>query len=70
MAYVAYKGLKTPDEVISKIAEFIKTTDLTIVQDLVDDYDIYTASAVDGKKFALRFHIARAIIKLLKMLLY
>lgn len=54
MAYVAYKGLKTPDEVISKIAEFIKTTDLTIVQDLVDDYDIYTASAVDGKKFAFK----------------
>lgn len=54
MAYVAYKGLKTPDEVISKIAEFIKTTDLTIVQDLVDDYDIYTSSAVDGKKFAFK----------------
>lgn len=54
MAYVAYKGLKTPDEVISKVAEFIKTTDLTIVQDLVDDYDIYTASAVDGKKFAFK----------------
>ena len=54
MAYVAYKGLKTPDEVISKIAEFIKTTDLTVVQDLVDDYDIYTASAVDGKKFAFK----------------
>ena len=54
MAYVAYKGLKTPDEVISKIAEFIKTTNLTIVQDLVDDYDIYTASAVDGKKFAFK----------------
>lgn len=54
MAYVAYKGLKTPDEVISKIAEFIKTTDLTIIQDLVDDYDIYTASAVDGKKFAFK----------------
>lgn len=54
MAYVAYKGLKTPDEVISKIAEFIKTTDLTIVQDLVDDYDIYTASAVDGKRFAFK----------------
>lgn len=54
MAYVAYKGLKTPDEVISKIAEFIKTTGLTIVQDLVDDYDIYTASAVDGKKFAFK----------------
>ena len=54
MAYVAYKGLKTPDEVLSKIAEFIKTTDLTIVQDLVDDYDIYTASAVDGKKFAFK----------------
>ena len=54
MAYVAYKGLKTPDEVISKIAEFIKTTGLTIVQDLVDDYDIYTASSVDGKKFAFK----------------
>lgn len=54
MSYISYSGLKTPNEVISKIAEFIKTTNITVVQDLVDDYDIYKVSEVDGKKFAFK----------------
>ena len=52
MSYIAYSGLKTPNEVISKMYEYIQTRGYNIVQSIVDDLNIYNMSNSDGKRFA------------------
>lgn len=56
MSFTSYKGLKTPNEVLTKIAEYINGKGYTIVEPIADDLDIYSsASAVtDGKKFVFK----------------
>ena len=54
MAYVKYAGLKTPNDVISKMAEYIKSRGYMLAQDLTDDLNIYDMSSNDGKKFAFQ----------------
>lgn len=49
--YTAYPNLNTPDEVISKMYEFVVDKGYNIVQALTDDLDIYDRSQPDGKKF-------------------
>lgn len=51
MAYVVYEGLKNPNEVLAKMAEYIKSRGYTVVEDLKDDTNIYKRDEVDGKKF-------------------
>ena len=51
MAYVKYTGLETPDEVLTKMAEYITSRGYTIIEPLKDDTNIYDRSSVDGKKF-------------------
>lgn len=51
MAYVAYSGLTTPNEVIEKMADFIQTRGYTIIQPLADDLNIYDMAYTDGKRF-------------------
>lgn len=51
MAYVAYKDLKKPNEVLEKMAEYIKSKGYTVVEDVTADLDIYEMSKTDGEKF-------------------
>ena len=52
MAFVAYGGLSTPNQVIEKMAEYILSRGYTINQTLTDDLNIYDMTYTDGKKFA------------------
>lgn len=54
MAYVKYTDLYTPNQVLEKMVEYIKSRGYTVVQDLVDDTNVYDRASVDGKKFV--FH--------------
>ena len=51
MAYVKYTDLETPDEVLTKMAEYITSRGYTIIEPLKDDTNIYDRSSIDGKKF-------------------
>lgn len=51
MAYVAYSGLTTPNEVLEKIKEYIQTRGYSIIQDITDDLNIYDMASTDGKRF-------------------
>lgn len=51
MSYIAYSGLRTPNEVITKMNEYVQTRGYNIVQPIVDDLNIYDMSTSDGKKF-------------------
>lgn len=51
MAFVKYTDLETPDEVLTKMAEYITSRGYTIIEPLKDDTNVYDRSSVDGKKF-------------------
>ena len=51
MAFVKYTDLSTPDEVLTKMAEYITSRGYTIIEPLKDDTNVYDRSSVDGKKF-------------------
>lgn len=51
MAFVKYVNLETPDEVLTKMAEYITARGYTIIEPLKDDTNVYDRSSVDGKKF-------------------
>ncbi len=51
MSYVAYNNLKTANQVIEKMAEYITSRGFTVVEALKDDLNVYDRSSVDGKKF-------------------
>lgn len=51
MAFVSYTGLKTPNDVITKMAEYIISRGYSVVEPLTDDTNIYDRASVDGKKF-------------------
>lgn len=54
MAYVKYSGLTKPNEVLEKMADYVKGKGYTVVQDYTDDANIYDRSTVDGKKFVFQ----------------
>ena len=49
--YTAYPDLNTPNEVITKMRDFVASKGYEIIQDLTDDLDIFDKSVSDGKKF-------------------
>ena len=49
--YTAYTNLNTPNEVIEKMRDFVVSKGYYLVQDLIDDKDIYDHTEIDGKKF-------------------
>ena len=51
MPYVKYENLHNPNEVLEKMAEYIKTRGYTVINDIADDLNIYDMSTSDGKKF-------------------
>lgn len=51
MAYVAYSGLTTPNEVLDKIKDYIQSRGYSIVQDITADLNIYDMSSTDGNRF-------------------
>lgn len=50
MAYVAYTGLHTPNDILQSISDYVTNLGYTVVADCVDDLDIYQMSESDGKK--------------------
>ena len=54
MSYIVYEGLSTPNEVLSKMADYIERSGYTIVSPLADDANIYDRSTVDGKKIVFQ----------------
>lgn len=56
MSYVSYNGLKSPNEILEKISEYIKSKGYTIVEDIKDDLNIYNSAkaTTDGKKFVFK----------------
>lgn len=50
-SFVAYDNLRTPNEVLEKMAEYVEDKGYTIIQPLIDDLNIYDRASVDGKKF-------------------
>lgn len=51
MAYVSYTNLHNPNEVLTKMVEYIKSRGYTVIDDLKDDLNVYDRSTTDGKKF-------------------
>ena len=51
MPYVKYENLHNPNEVLEKMAEYVKTRGYTVINDIADDLNIYDMSTSDGKKF-------------------
>lgn len=56
MSYIAYNGLKSPNEILEKMVEYIKSKGYTIVEDIKDDLNIYNSAkaTTDGKKFVFK----------------
>lgn len=54
MAFVKYENLTTPNEVIEKIHDYVKSVGSTITDSLRDDTDIFTRTDVDGKRFTFQ----------------
>ena len=54
MSYVQYSGLSTPNEVLGKMAEYIKSRGYDIVRDVSNDYNIYDMSSIDGQRFVFK----------------
>lgn len=53
MAYVCYKNLYSPNDVIEKMYEYLKNKAFDFAQGLTDDLDIYDRKENDGKKFTV-----------------
>lgn len=51
MAYVAYPGLTTPNEVLEKISDYIQSRGYSIVQNITNDLNIYNMASSDGQRF-------------------
>lgn len=54
MAYVAYTGLHTPNEVLESIADYVDNLGYDILANCVDDLNIYQMDTNDGKKLVFR----------------
>nr|DAS77848.1 MAG TPA: hypothetical protein [Caudoviricetes sp.] len=54
MAFVKYENLTTPDEVIEKIHDYVKTVGSTVSDPLRGDTDIFTRTENDGKRFTFQ----------------
>ena len=54
MAYVAYSNIKTPDEAIQYMYDYVVARGYQIVEPLSQDLNIYDMSSVDGKKFVFK----------------
>lgn len=54
MSYVAYSGLKTPNEVLEKIEDYVTMMGYVIVQSCIDDLNIFQGDYVDGKRFVFK----------------
>ena len=53
MAYVSY-NVANPNELITRMSEYISSQGYTVVQALADDLNIYDMSSTDGKKFVFK----------------
>ena len=53
LAYVVYKDLYSPDEVLEKMYDYLKNKAFDFALDLTDDLDIYNKKENDGKKFTV-----------------
>ena len=53
MAYVSY-NVANPNELITRMSEYISSQGYTVVQGLADDLNIYDMSSTDGKKFVFK----------------
>lgn len=62
--FTAYPDLNTPNEVIEKMRDFVRSKGYDIVQNLADDLDIYDQSVIDGKKFSFLDKSGNYIINL------
>ena len=54
MAYKEYNHLSSPNEVIEAIASYIKEKGYEVVQDVIDDLNIYDRTTTDGKKLIFK----------------
>ena len=54
MSFVKYEGLGKPNEVLAKIRDYIVQEGFTVVEDCVDDLDIFERNITDGKKLVFK----------------
>ena len=54
VSYQEYSNLATPNDVLLKIAEFITAKGHSVVENAIDDLNIYDMSSTDGKKLVFR----------------
>lgn len=54
MAYKEYEHLSSPNEVLSAIADYVKSMGYEVVQDVIDDLNIYDKTTTDGQKFIFK----------------
>ena len=54
MAYKKYEHLSSPNEVLSAIADYVKSKGYEVVQDVIDDLNIYDRTTTDGKKLIFK----------------
>lgn len=54
MAYQVYNNLATPNDILLKIAEFVTAKGYSIIENSVDDLNIYDMSSTDGKKLVFK----------------
>lgn len=54
MAYVEYRDLSSPNEILASMVTYIKSRGFVVVKDLADDLNVYDAATTDGKKFCFQ----------------
>lgn len=54
MSYQVYNNLSTPNDILVKIAEYVANKGYTVVENAVDDLNIYDMSSSDGKKLVFK----------------
>ena len=54
MAYKEYNHLSSPNEVLEAMASYIKEKGYEVVQDVIDDLNIYDRTTTDGKKLIFK----------------
>lgn len=54
MSFIKYSGLETPNQVLEKMAEYIKSRGYEIIRDYSDDLNIYDMASSDGKRFVFK----------------
>ena len=54
MSYLVYSNLSSPNDILTKIAEYVTSKGYSVVDNAIDDLNVYDMSSSDGKKLVFK----------------